>query len=50
MKTYSVLFAEDIPHYGCAETQAANDAAALTMLIAKCRRSWQKTGVRASAR
>lgn len=29
MRTYSVLFAEDVPHYGCAEIQAEDDAAAL---------------------
>lgn len=29
MKTYSVLFAEDVPHYGVAEIEADNDAAAL---------------------
>jgi hypothetical protein len=26
MKTYSVLFAEDVPHYGTAEIKAASDA------------------------
>jgi hypothetical protein len=29
MKTYTVLFAEDVPHYGTAEIQAENDAAAI---------------------
>jgi hypothetical protein len=29
MKTYSVLFAEDVPHYGVAEIEAEDDAAAL---------------------
>ena len=29
MKTYTVLFAEDVPHYGTAEIQAEDDAAAL---------------------
>ncbi len=29
MKTYSVLFAEDVPHYGTAHIEAPNDAAAL---------------------
>jgi len=29
MKTYTVLFAEDVPHYGTAEIQAENDTAAL---------------------
>jgi hypothetical protein len=29
MKTYSVLFAEDVPHYGTAEIEAEDDAAAL---------------------
>lgn len=29
MKTYSVLFAEDVPHYGVAEILAPDDAAAL---------------------
>lgn len=29
MKTYSILFAEDVPHYGFAEIEAENDAAAL---------------------
>jgi hypothetical protein len=29
MKTYSVLFAEDIPHYGIAHIKAKNDADAL---------------------
>jgi hypothetical protein len=29
MKTYHVTFAEDVPHYGCAEIQAENDDAAL---------------------
>jgi hypothetical protein len=29
MKTYSVLFAEDVPHYGTAEIEAKDDAAAL---------------------
>ncbi len=29
MKTYKVLFAEDVPHYGVAEILAASDAAAL---------------------
>jgi len=29
MKTYSVTFAEDVPHYGCVEIHAENDAAAL---------------------
>jgi hypothetical protein len=29
MKTYTVLFAEDVPHYGTAEIRAKNDADAL---------------------
>ncbi len=29
MKTYTILFAEDVPHYGTAEIRAKNDAAAL---------------------
>lgn len=29
MKTYSVLFAKDVPHYGCATIEAEDDAAAL---------------------
>lgn len=29
MKTYSVLFAEDVPHYGVAEIEAEDDTAAL---------------------
>jgi hypothetical protein len=29
LKTYSVLFAEDVPHYGFAEIEAEDDAAAL---------------------
>ena len=29
MKTYSVLFAEDVPHYGTAHLEAEDDAAAL---------------------
>jgi hypothetical protein len=29
VKTYSVLFAEDVPHYGIAEIHAEDDAAAL---------------------
>lgn len=29
MKTYSVLFALEVPHYGCVEIEAADDAAAL---------------------
>lgn len=29
MKTYSVLFAQDVPHYGTAEIEAKDDAAAL---------------------
>jgi hypothetical protein len=29
MKTYTILFAEDVPHYGTTEIQAENDAAAL---------------------
>jgi hypothetical protein len=29
LKTYSVLFAEDVPHYGFAEIEAGDDAAAL---------------------
>lgn len=29
MKSYSVLFAEDVPHYGFAEIEAEDDAAAL---------------------
>ncbi|HEY1757706.1 MAG TPA: hypothetical protein VGG72_20205 [Bryobacteraceae bacterium] len=29
MKTYSVLFAEDVPHYGTAEIKARNASAAL---------------------
>jgi hypothetical protein len=31
MKTYTVLFAEDVPHYGVAEIKAENDAAAITL-------------------
>jgi hypothetical protein len=31
MKTYSVLFAEDVPHYGVAEIKAKDDAAALEL-------------------
>jgi len=31
MKTYSVLFAEDVPHYGVAEIEAEDDAAALEL-------------------
>ena len=29
MKTYSVLYAEDVPHYGTAEIEAENDAEAI---------------------
>jgi hypothetical protein len=29
MKTYTVLFAEDVPHYGAAQIEAENDAAAV---------------------
>ncbi len=29
MKAYTVLFAEDVPHYGAAEIEAEDDAAAL---------------------
>jgi hypothetical protein len=29
MKTYSVLYAEEVPHYGVAEIEAKDDAAAL---------------------
>jgi hypothetical protein len=29
MKTYSILFAEDVPHYGFAEIEAEDDAAAI---------------------
>ncbi len=29
MKTYQVLFAEDVPHYGVADIEAEDDAAAL---------------------
>jgi hypothetical protein len=29
MKAYSVTFAEDVPHYGCAEIQAETDEAAV---------------------
>jgi hypothetical protein len=29
MKAYSILFAEDVPHYGTAQIEARNDAAAL---------------------
>jgi len=29
MKTYSILYAEDVPHYGCVEIQAESAAAAL---------------------
>jgi hypothetical protein len=29
MKTYSVLFAQDVPHYGTAEVEAADDDAAI---------------------
>jgi hypothetical protein len=29
MKTYSILFAEDVPHYGVVELEAKDDAAAL---------------------
>lgn len=25
MKTYSILFAQDVPHYGVAEIEAEND-------------------------
>jgi hypothetical protein len=36
MKTYSVLFAEDVPHYGSVEIEAASDGEAL----AKARALW----------
>ena len=29
MKTYTVLYAEDVPHYGTAEVEAGNDAEAI---------------------
>ncbi|MCL5670811.1 MAG: hypothetical protein M1423_05865 [Acidobacteria bacterium] len=29
MKTYTVLYAEDVPHYGTAEIEAENDAEAI---------------------
>jgi len=29
MKTYTILFAQDIPHYGSVEIEAKNDADAL---------------------
>jgi hypothetical protein len=29
MKTYAILFAEDVPHYGFAEIEAEDDAAAI---------------------
>ena len=29
MKTYTVIFAEDVPHYGTAEIRAGNDADAI---------------------
>jgi hypothetical protein len=34
MKTYTVLYAEDVPHYGVHEIQAENDAGALAAAIA----------------
>jgi hypothetical protein len=33
MKTYTVLYAEDVPHYGAHEIQAENDAGALDAAI-----------------
>ena len=29
MNTYSILFAQDVPHYGTTEIEAADDAAAI---------------------
>jgi hypothetical protein len=40
MKTYTVLFAEDVPHYGAAEIEAEDDAAALE--AAKAYDLWAK--------
>src|SRR5258707_2000447 len=34
MKTYSVLFAEDVPYYGTVEIEAEDDAAALQEALA----------------
>lgn len=34
MKTYSVLYAEDVPHYGTHEIEAENDEAAIEAAIA----------------
>ena len=34
MKTYSVLFAEDVPHYGLVDIKAEDNAAALRAAIA----------------
>jgi hypothetical protein len=34
MKTYTVLYAEDVPHYGTAEIEAENDAEAVGKAIA----------------
>jgi hypothetical protein len=34
MKTYTVLYAEDVPHYGVHEIQAVTDAAAIEAAIA----------------
>jgi hypothetical protein len=31
MKTYTVLYAEDVPHYGATEIEAENDAEAIAM-------------------
>jgi hypothetical protein len=38
MKTYTVLFAEDVPHYGSVEINATGDVEA----IAKARAHWQR--------
>jgi hypothetical protein len=37
MKTYTVLFAQDIPHYGLVEIEAENDGAS----IAKAKAYWR---------
>ncbi len=34
MKTYTVLYAKDVPHYGCHEVQAGTDDAAIEAAIA----------------
>jgi len=34
MKTYTVLYAEEVPHYGAHEIQAENDDAAIEAAIA----------------